>query len=123
MPLQQCTQNDNKAYRLRDRIVLIQDQCPAVVDAVVAASAACTSHVNLHNCGQPRECQRVHTGTTPRLATHCLTTKPNKSADVTHVATACHPALANSTLIRNAVEDLLGEDFEGRFESKYLART
>ncbi|RBL10516.1 hypothetical protein BRN33_12585, partial [Xanthomonas oryzae pv. oryzae] len=24
---------------------------------------------------------------------------------------------ANSTLIRNAVEDLLGEDFEGRFES------
>ncbi|WP_178386819.1 hypothetical protein, partial [Xanthomonas oryzae] len=30
---------------------------------------------------------------------------------------------ANSTLIRNAVEDLLGEDFEGRFESKYLART
>ncbi|MGD3046599.1 hypothetical protein, partial [Xanthomonas oryzae] len=26
---------------------------------------------------------------------------------------------ANSTLIRNAVEDLLGEDFEGRFESKY----
>ncbi|WP_219725773.1 hypothetical protein, partial [Xanthomonas oryzae] len=30
---------------------------------------------------------------------------------------------ANSTLIRNAVEDLFGEDFEGRFESKYLART
>ncbi|OLI74411.1 hypothetical protein IXO151_01490, partial [Xanthomonas oryzae pv. oryzae] len=30
---------------------------------------------------------------------------------------------ADSTLIRNAVEDLLGEDFEGRFESKYLART
>ncbi|OLI90093.1 hypothetical protein, partial [Xanthomonas oryzae] len=30
---------------------------------------------------------------------------------------------ANSTLIRNAFEDLLGEDFEGRFESKYLART
>ncbi|AKK65974.1 transposase [Xanthomonas oryzae pv. oryzicola] len=26
-------------------------------------------------------------------------------------------AMANSTLIRNAVEDLLGEDFEGRFES------
>ncbi|OWB27045.1 hypothetical protein XocBAI15_10095, partial [Xanthomonas oryzae pv. oryzicola] len=26
-------------------------------------------------------------------------------------------AVANSTLIRNAVEDLLGEDFEGRFES------
>ncbi|OLH71156.1 hypothetical protein DXO181_05820, partial [Xanthomonas oryzae pv. oryzae] len=33
------------------------------------------------------------------------------------------PHRANSTLIRNAVEDLLGEDFEGRFESKYLART
>ncbi|WP_218642623.1 hypothetical protein, partial [Xanthomonas oryzae] len=31
--------------------------------------------------------------------------------------------VANSTLIRNAFEDLLGEDFEGRFESKYLART
>lgn len=31
--------------------------------------------------------------------------------------------LANSTPIRNTVEDLLGEDFEGRFESKYLART
>ncbi|OLK93469.1 hypothetical protein, partial [Xanthomonas oryzae] len=31
--------------------------------------------------------------------------------------------VADSTLIRNAVEDLLGEDFEGRFESKYLART
>ncbi|OLK00709.1 hypothetical protein IXO367_19340, partial [Xanthomonas oryzae pv. oryzae] len=30
---------------------------------------------------------------------------------------------ANSTLIRNAFEDLLGEDFEGRFESKYLSRT
>ncbi|WP_178382195.1 hypothetical protein [Xanthomonas oryzae] len=29
---------------------------------------------------------------------------------------------ANLTPIRNAVEDLLGEDFEGRFESKYLAR-
>lgn len=29
---------------------------------------------------------------------------------------------ANSTLIRNALEDLLGEDFEGRFESEYLAR-
>ena len=28
---------------------------------------------------------------------------------------------ANSTLIRNAVEDLLGEDFEGSFESEYLA--
>ncbi|RBB10133.1 hypothetical protein BRM94_08805, partial [Xanthomonas oryzae pv. oryzae] len=26
--------------------------------------------------------------------------------------------VADSTLIRNAVEDLLGEDFEGRFESK-----
>ncbi|WP_143707077.1 hypothetical protein, partial [Xanthomonas oryzae] len=25
-------------------------------------------------------------------------------------------SVANSTLIRNAVEDLLGEDFEGRFE-------
>ncbi len=30
---------------------------------------------------------------------------------------------ANSTPIGNAVEDLFGEDFDGRFESKYLART
>ena len=30
---------------------------------------------------------------------------------------------ADSTPIRNAVEDLLGEDVEGRFESEYLAGT
>ncbi|WP_218642625.1 hypothetical protein, partial [Xanthomonas oryzae] len=49
------------------------------------------------------------------VADHCLH----------DVSVICHASFhqANSTLIRNAFEDLLGEDFEGRFESKYLART